>query len=148
MLGSQIGSLLPRYRPTLTVAAAFAGAIVVAIVVAAHLGCGTRATVPSSPPSDARFLVIGKAYLPQLGAAYADAFTVGAAHLEDGEPVSDALDAISKAWSANRLSLYDKTLSPEFTKILPESVRDEDVTPAERAALAAAWRGLALGLKP
>jgi hypothetical protein len=36
--------------------------------------------------------------------------------------------------------------TPEFSRIVAESTKDSDVTPAERAALAAAWRGLSLGL--
>ena len=57
-----------------------------------------------------------------------------------------ALDAVSKSWSANRAQLYDHVLTPEFSRIVAESIKDADVTPVQRAALAAAWRGLSRGL--
>ena len=88
----------------------------------------------------------GKAYLPQLGKAYAAAWEEGAKQLEAGQSITAALEAVSKTWSANRTQLYDHVFTPEFSRIVAESVKDADVTPAERAALAAAWRGLSLGL--
>ena len=44
--------------------------------------------------------------------------------------------------------LFDQVITPQFAKIVSESVKDSEVTQAERAALAAAWRGLASGLTP
>ena len=87
-----------------------------------------------------------RAYLPQLGQAYAAAWEEGAKQLEAGRDISAAIDAVAKSWSANRTQLYDHVLTPEFSKIVVESVKDSDVTPAERSAMVAAWRGLAVGL--
>ena len=64
-----------------------------------------------------------------------------------GGGISAALDTVSKTWSANRTKLYDHVLTPEFSKIVAESVKDADLTAAERSAMAAAWRGLSLGLR-
>jgi hypothetical protein len=101
---------------------------------------------PIPPPYDPRFVVLGRSYHAQLGRAYATAWEDGAKALEVGEGVSTALDTVTKKWGASRTDLFDKLITPEFAKILPESVKDADVTATERAAMAAAWRGFALGL--
>ena len=106
---------------------------------------GTPAPKPG-PPHDPRFVTLGKAYLPQLGKAYAAAWAEGANQLDAGKGITAALDAVSKTWSTNRTQLYDHVFTPEFSRIVAESVKDADVTSEERAALAAAWRGLSLGL--
>jgi hypothetical protein len=98
------------------------------------------------PPHDARFVSLGRSYLPLLGKAYAAAWDQGAQALDSGKGISTALDTVSQAWTANRTEIYDKLVTPELAKIIPESVKDSDVTPAERSAMAAAWRGFALGL--
>ncbi len=98
------------------------------------------------PPRNVRFVALGRAYLPQLGVAYAAAWEEGAKQLEAGGDISDAVDTVAKSWSANRVQLYNHVLTPEFSKIVVESVKDSDVTPVERSAMAAAWRGLAAGL--
>jgi hypothetical protein len=95
-----------------------------------------------------RFVTLGRAYLPQLGKVYASAWNDGATALDAGESVSRAIDIVAKRWSTGRTGLYDSVISPELAEILPESVRNEEVTPAQRAAVAAAWRGLAIGLSP
>jgi len=111
-----------------------------------------RLAAPSKPvpspsyPHNAEFVAIGRSYLPQLGQAYSAAWEEGAKQLEASGGVAASLDAVSKNWSLNRTQLYDRVLTPAFAKILPESVNDADVTPQERAAMAAAWRGLSLGL--
>jgi hypothetical protein len=99
------------------------------------------------PPHDRRFVSLGRSYLPRLGGAYADAWDQGAHALDSGQTISAALDTVARSWTSNRTEIYDTLLTPELVKLVPESVKDSDVTPAERAALAAAWRGLALGLK-
>jgi len=89
----------------------------------------------------------GPAYLPQLGKAYAAAWDQGAKGLDSGPGISAALDTVAQTWTVNRTEIYDKLLTPELAKIVPESVKDSEVTSAERAAMAAPWRGFALGLK-
>ena len=117
-----------------------------AIAVSAWIKSPHKPVPNPGPPHDPRFVALGKAYLPQLGMAYAAAWEEGAKQLEAGKSITAALDAVSKTWSSNRTQLYDHVFTPEFSRIVAESVKDADVTPAERAALAAAWRGLSLGL--
>ena len=100
------------------------------------------------PDHDPHFVTLGGAYIAQLGKAYASAWNKGANALDAGESISSAIETVAKSWSANRADLYDRFITPQFAKILPEGIRDEDVTPSERAAMAAAWRGFALGLAP
>ena len=119
-------------------------------------GCGDvricsagSASKPVANPDhshNAEFVALGRAYLPQLGKAYAAAWEEGAKQLEAGGGIAASLDAVSQTWLSNRTQLYDRVLTPEFAKILPESVEDAEVTPQERSAMAAAWRGLSLGL--
>lgn len=106
-----------------------------------------RPAGPPAPPHNPQFEKIGREYLPGLGKAYAAAWEEGAKSLDAGQPLSASLAAVSKAWEANRVSLFDSSVAPELVRIVPESQKDADVTPAQRAAMAAAWRGLALGLE-
>jgi hypothetical protein len=101
---------------------------------------------PQPPPHDPRFVPLGSHYHIQLRKAYAAAWEDGAKALDAGIGVSTALDTVAKSWTTRRTDLFDKLVTPEFSKILPESVKDADVSAAERAAMAAAWRGFALGL--
>jgi hypothetical protein len=136
--------LFPSRRALLTVLLSSLAGAGVALAVSAWL------VVPynpgPSPPRDAKFVTIGNTYLPQLGKAYAAAWEEGAKQLEAGEGISAALDAVAKSWSSNRTQLYDHVLTPEFSRIVAESTKDADVTPNERSAMAAAWRGMAQGL--
>ena len=99
------------------------------------------------PPHDPHFVPIGQAYITALGKTYASAWDDGAKELETGQQLSGALAAVAKAWSTNRTQLFDQMVTPEFGKVIPETTKDADVTPQERAAMAAAWRGFALGLR-
>src|SRR5262249_5445259 len=137
--------ILPSWRTlaTIVVSSTLGGAL--ALTVAGWLA-GHSCPDPNQPPVDPRFAVLGRAYLPRLGEAYAAAWEDGAKALDAGHPISAALDVVATAWTATRMTLYDKTMTPELAKILPESVQDADVTPVERSAMAAAWRGLARGL--
>ncbi len=140
---SAILAALPSRRTLVTVV--FSGLVggAVAIGVAEW---HARPAGPPAPPHDPRFEKLGHEYLPGLGKAYAAAWEEGARSLDAGQPLSASLAAVSKAWEANRISLFDKSVAPELARIVPESQKDADVTPAQRAAMAAAWRGLALGL--
>ncbi len=138
-----IRDVLPSGRTLLTVA--FSGLVggVVALGVATRMGGPAG---PPAPPQDPRFARLGRAYLPGLGKAYAAAWEEGAKGLEAGQALSAALAAVGKSWDASRTQLFDRVLTPEFAKIIPESRQDADITPQQRAAMAAAWRGLASGL--
>jgi hypothetical protein len=116
---------------------------------AVAIGVSVRLAEPAGPPAPAKdphFVKVGRAYLPDLGKAYAAAWEEGAKGLEAGQPLSAAVAAVGKAWDANRAQLFDRTATAEFAKIIPESQKDADVTPQQRAAMAAAWRGFAAGL--
>jgi hypothetical protein len=143
---NRIWLLLPGWRTLCTVLASSLVGAALAIAVLTGIEDSRKPTPSPGPVHDPRFVALGKAYLPQLGKAYAAAWEEGAKQLEAGAGIATALDALSKTWSANRAQLYDHVLTPEFSKIVTESVKDADVTPAERSAMAAAWRGFAIGL--
>ena len=149
MLLTRLWSLFPSRRTLVTVALSSVLGGALAIGVSDWLAPSDGAN--GSPQSrragiDRRYVSLGRAYLPQLGKAYAAAWDQGAKALDSGQGISAALDAVAQSWTVNRTEVYDKLLTPELAKIVSESVKDSDVTPAERAALAAAWRGFARGL--
>jgi hypothetical protein len=143
---NQLSSFLPSRRTLVTVALSSAVGAALAIFAAARLAAPSKPVPDPANLHNEQFVAIGRAYLPQLGKAYAAAWEEGAKQLDAGGGISAALDTVSKTWSANRTSLYDHVLTPEFSRIAAESVNDADLTPAERSAMAAAWRGLSLGL--
>lgn len=96
---------------------------------------------------DRRFVAIGKAHVARLGHEYADAWDDGAKLLDAGQPVATAIEAVARSWEANRVAGFDGVITPEFSKVLPQSKPEKDVTAAERAALARAWRGFSRGLR-
>jgi hypothetical protein len=138
-----IRDVIPSGRTLLTVALSSLLGAAVAVGVSARLGGPAG---PPAPPHDPHFVRLGRAYLPGLGKAYAAAWEEGAKGLEAGQPLSAAIAAVGKAWDANRNQLFDRMATPEFAKIIPESRKDADITPQQRAAMAAAWRGFAWGL--
>jgi hypothetical protein len=138
-----IRDLIPSPRTLLTVALSSLLGGAVAIGAAAWLAGPAG---PPALPTDPNFVRIGRAYLPGLGKAYAAAWEEGAKALDSGQPFSAAIAAVGKTWDANRTQLFDQMATPELAKILPESQKDADVTPQQRAAMAAAWRGFAAGL--
>ena len=147
MLITRLWSLFPSRRTlvTVTLSSVLGGAVVIGV--SDWLPTSNDHPGSPQPPHDRRYVSLGRAYLPQLGKAYAAAWDQGAKALDSGQGISAALDTVAQTWTANRTEIYDKLLTPELAKIVPESVKDSDVTPAERAAMAAAWRGFALGLK-
>jgi hypothetical protein len=138
-----LGDILPSPRTLLTVglSALLGGAL--AFGIGAYL---REPAGPPAPPQDPQFVRVGRAYLPGLGKAYAAAWEEGAKGLDAGQPLSAALAAVGKAWDTNRAQLFDQMATPAFAKIVPESQKDADVTPQQRAAMSAAWRGFAAGL--
>jgi hypothetical protein len=146
MILNRLWLLFPGRRTVLTVL--FSGAVGAALAIGASVWIAdARKPAPSPAPlHDPRFAALGKAYLPHLGRAYAKAWEEGAKKLEAGAGISVALEAVSTSWSSNRTQVYDQMITPELSKIVTESIKDADVTPQERAAMAAAWRGLSVGL--
>jgi hypothetical protein len=138
--------LIPSRRTVLTVLLSSVAGASLVIIASVWLEAPVTPAPGPLPPRDARCVAVGKTYLPQLGLAYAAAWEEGAKQLEAGEGMSAALDTVARSWSSNRTQLYDRVLTPEFSKIVAESTKDTDLTPAERSAMASAWRGVAQGL--
>ena len=147
MLIHMLWAAIPSRRTlfTIVISSLLGGALAV--------GSATWLRSPAGPPPgpqplhDPHFVRIGQAYIAALSKTYASAWDQGAQGLDTGQGLSTALDAVAKAWSANRTQLFDQMVTPEFAKLIPETTKDADVTPQERAAMAAAWRGFALGLR-
>lgn len=140
---SGILAALPSGRTILTIvlSSLLGGAVATGIATSLDRPAG-----PPQPAYDPKLVPVGRAYLPGLGKAYAAAWEEGAKALDAGQPLSAAVATVGKSWDASRSQLFDRLATPEFARIVPESQKDADVTPAQRAAMAAAWRGFALGL--
>jgi hypothetical protein len=123
-----------------------AGLTVAAPSIIAWIGGGAHPTPPAPPNFDERFIPLGRAYVPELGKAYATAWIEGAKALESGQPVAASLKTVSDSWDTSRVQLFDRLVTPEFAKIVPEGQADADALLVNRMALARAWRGFALGL--
>ena len=98
------------------------------------------------PALDSRFVTLGRAYLPELGKAYATAWNEGAKALESGQPVAAAIKTVGQSWDSGRGQLFDRLITPELTKIVADGQPESEVTAAARQALVRAWRGFASGL--
>jgi hypothetical protein len=109
---------------------------------------GDPVGAPAVSSIDARFVPLGRAYVPALGRVYAAAWIDGARALEAGQPVDTALQTVSKSWDSRRAALFDRLVTPQFSRILPEGQANADSKPADKQALARAWRGFARGLDP
>jgi hypothetical protein len=147
MLINQIWAGIPGRSTLLTVALSSLMGGVLAIGISTWLESPVGPPPSPVPPHDPHFVHLGRAYLPELGKAYATSWEDGAKGLETGQNISSALSAVAKAWGTNRTQLFDQMATPEFRKVIAETKKDADVTPQERAAMAAAWRGFALGLR-
>jgi hypothetical protein len=102
---------------------------------------------PLSPLSSQGLIRLGRTYTVNLGKVYASAWETGAASLEAGKPVSEALDSVRAAWDQDRGRLFNRFVAIEFDKIVPQGKADADITAADRAALSKAWRDFAAGLR-
>jgi hypothetical protein len=147
MLINQFWAMIPRRSTILTVVLSSLLGAALAIGLATWLWSPDGPSPSPVPPKDPHFARLGRTYLPELGKAYATAWEDGAKGLDTGQNLSDALGTVAKAWGTNRTQLFDQMASPEFRKLIAESKKAADVTPQERAAMAAAWRGFALGLR-
>jgi len=138
--------LVPGKTVLLVVCSGALGAGLVLGALAALGSLDSGASAPVTPAVDDRFVALGKVYLPQLGKVYASAWTEGAGALESGQPLESSLQKVSAAWDAGRTGLFDRLITPEFAKILPQDQDESAMTPDRRARLARAWRGFAAGL--
>ena len=126
---------IKSYAPALVAVATLAAAV-----------AAWKAHEAARPPVDP-IAGLGRAYLADLGDVYAGAWNDGAAALEAGKPVADALGVVAGSWQAGRVALFDRTAAPAFSAIVPENTPESDVGVPRKAALAAAWRSFATGLK-
>lgn len=101
-----------------------------------------------SAPADPAFVPIARAYSAVILDSYAAAWTVAADQVTAGKPVVEALAGVRPAWEAARTPEYKAKVAPMFAAIVPENALDSEITVTQRAALAAAFRGFAKGLKP
>jgi hypothetical protein len=104
--------------------------------------------IPHDGPADPRFVSVGRAYTRELAKAYSGAIRVGVTELEAGVPVSQVFLDVGKTWDQRRKTAFDRLITPELSKVLPESAKDSDISPDQRTHLAAALRGLAQGVAP
>ncbi len=131
-------------------------ALVFAAVLGVGLLCGLCGTLVGyllihhggeEPAAGARFVPIGRAYRAELARVYARSWEDGAKLLDAGQAPEAALDTVAKAWDAGRVKLFERLVTPELARVVPEGKSAKDVTTEDRAALAAAWRGFAKGLE-
>ncbi len=142
-----IWAAIPSRRTLLTIVISSLLGGGLALGISTWLGSPIGPVPSPRAPHDPRFVRIGRTYLTALGKTYASAWDEGAKGLDSGQNLSTVLSAVAKTWSTNRTQLFDQMVTPEFGKLIPETKKDTDVTPQERAAMAAAWRGFALGLQ-
>jgi hypothetical protein len=146
MMLNRLWSSLPPRRAILTVVFPTMAGAATMLAVLAWTGRTDKLSPAVGPTHDPRFVSLGQNYLPHLGKAYAAAWEEGAKALEAGASISTALDTVAKSWSSNRTEIYDRVVTPQLSLIIEESVDEAKVTASDRAAMAAAWRGLAKGL--
>jgi hypothetical protein len=128
-----------------------AGVVMLVLAVVAIVATILYASKPdpatdAGSPADARFVVVGRAYRPALAIAYAAAWTTGAAQLDQGATIQTAVGTVGSEFTRRRGVVFDKLVTPELSTIVTPGTADADVTPAQRAAMAAAFRGMAKGL--
>lgn len=121
---------------------------VVCLGVGLWLGGFNLARPDFSPPVDPAFVPIARAYSGVILDSYASAWATAADEVTAGKPIAEALAGVRANWETARTPEYKAKVSPAFAAIVPEGTPDAQVAPAQRAALAAAFRGFAKGLKP
>ena len=119
-------------------------ALVVALVFVLHSGIN-----PGPNPNsdyDAAFESVGQQYAASLPEACGAAWVAGARDLDRGSTVSASLLHVAKLWDEARKASFNELVAPKLAEIVPEASTEKEVSPAQRRALAAAWRGFAAGL--
>jgi hypothetical protein len=87
---------------------------------------------------DVRFIPLRKTYLPELSRVYAAAWNEGAKALESGQPVTAALKSVGQSWDSGQVQLFDRLVTPEFSKFVAENQPEAEAKPTDLAALALA----------
>src|SRR5262245_42411750 len=101
----QVWAVLPSRRALLTAAlSSFLGGAVATGYTSWIRHPGGPPLGPHSP-YDPHFIPIGRAYLPELGKAYAVAWDEGAESLDAGQDFSSALGVVAKVWEMKRVGL-------------------------------------------
>jgi hypothetical protein len=111
------------------------------------LACTGRRDSSPADSLEGRFILLGQSYLPELGHAYAAAWNEGASCLEAGSSLASSLQRVSRSWEAGRIQLFDRLITPELAKIVPEGQTGPQAGYTQRLAMARAWRAMASGLK-
>jgi hypothetical protein len=91
---------------------------------------------------------VGTTYAKQLLAADAAAWEAGAKLQDSSATLEASLQTVGTTWATSRTSVYQATVTPVLSRIVPEGTADADVTPAQHAAMAAAMRSIAKGVSP
>lgn len=121
---------------------------VVALGVGLWLGGFNLGGPDSAPSVDKSFIPIARAYKEVILDSYAAAWTVAADEVAAGKPVVEALAGIRPSWESARTPEYKATVTPALNAIVAEGTPDSEISPIQRAALAAAFRGFAEGVRP
>lgn len=116
-----------------------------AVIVVAVIHFGGFWPSPSGP-TGTDFVKLGQAYVKPLAQSYAPAWQGYAADIRNGKTMTEATKNMAVAWDANRAAIYGKMIAPELEKILPSTQTEAQITPAQKAAMAAAAEALAKGL--
>jgi hypothetical protein len=116
-------------------------------LVFSSLACMRRSDRAPAVSLEGRFMILGQSYLPELGRAYAAAWNEGAGCLEAGQSLAASLQRVGKSWDAGRIQLFDRLITPELSKIVPEGQSGAQALCTQRLAMARAWRALAIGLE-
>src|SRR5208283_1805391 len=74
--------------------------------------------------------------------------TRGQRPLESGQPATAALKSVGQSWDSGQVQLFDRLVTPEFSKFVAENQPETEAKPTDLAALARACRGFAVGLNP
>jgi len=113
------------------------------VVVSAHWADGAYVGLGAGRSVDARAL--GREYAPVLASTYADAWVAAARVIEGGGSVAHAQEVLQQTWKEARVRAFRSRVDPAFSRVLAEGAEPADA--AERARVAALWRGFAAGLK-
>ena len=82
-----------------------------------------------------RFIPLGKTYLPALSRVYAAAWNEGAKALESGQPVTASLKSVGQSWDSGQVQLFDRLVTPEFSKFVAENQPEAEAKTTDLAAL-------------
>ncbi|WP_165221847.1 hypothetical protein [Aquisphaera insulae] len=107
-----------------------------------------RGDSAAAPALDPRFVAIGRSYVPELGEAYSAAWEDGAKALEAGQGIGEALKVVGRSWEQGRAKLFDRLVTPELSKVIPDGKAESEIEDGDKEAMVRAWRGLAGGMKP